>query len=172
LFVGICRAEKHEMTGGFWYIHARFVLLLRFHDILHAHRQILEDDTPKEPVMRKYSKTHEWFEDLGDGRVRVGISHHAAHELSDIVFVELPDPGRKVAQGGGACVLESVKAVSDVYVPAGEVVAVNEALRDRPALVNEDPEGNGWLVELKLDDPSSLSAYLDPEDYQETLEKP
>ncbi len=121
--------------------------------------------------MRKYSKTHEWYEDLGQGRIRVGVSHHAAHELSDIVFVELPDVGKGVADQGGACVLESVKAVSDVFAPAGKIVEVNEELREKPALVNEDPEGRGWLVVMQLDDPTSLSRYMDPEDYLETLEK-
>lgn len=122
--------------------------------------------------MKKYSQTHEWYEDLGDGRVRVGISHHAAHELSDIVFAELPDPGKKVPAKGSACVLESVKAVSDVYLPvAGEVLEVNEALREKPALVNEDPEGSGWILVAKLDDPGALGSLMTPEDYQEFLQK-
>jgi glycine cleavage system H protein len=125
----------------------------------------------QEPGMHKYSKTHEWFEDLGGSLVKVGVSHHAAHELSDIVFVELPEVGKKVADQGSVCVLESVKAVSDVYTPAGEVTEVNGALREKPSLVNEDPEGNGWLVVMKLGDPGVLAGLMSPEEYQEFLEK-
>jgi glycine cleavage system H protein len=121
--------------------------------------------------MKKYAPTHEWYEDLGGGKVRVGVSRHAAHELSDIVFVELPDAGKQVPDKGSVCVLESVKAVSDVYAPAGKVVEVNEALREKPSLVNEDPEGAGWLVTMQLEDAGSLSAFLGPEDYLASLEK-
>lgn len=120
--------------------------------------------------MKKYSKTHEWYEDQGNGEVTVGVSQHAAHELSDIVFVELPDVGKDVPAGGSVCVLESVKAVSDVYIPvAGQVTSVNEGLRDKPSLVNEDPEEKGWLVTVKMD-VSALDGLMESEDYQEFLE--
>ncbi len=121
--------------------------------------------------MKKYAPTHEWYDDLGGGKIRVGVSRHAAHELSDIVFVELPDVGKAVPDKGSVCVLESVKAVSDVYAPAGKIAEVNEALREKPSLVNEDPEGAGWLVTMQLDNPGSLGGYLTPEDYQASLEK-
>jgi len=122
--------------------------------------------------MRKYAKTHEWYEDLGGGQVRIGVSHHAAQQLSDIVFVELPDNGKVIADKGSVCVLESVKAVSDVYAPGpGRIVGVNDALRDKPSLVNEDAEGLGWLVVFQMDDPAALAGTMDPEDYLESIEK-
>ncbi len=120
--------------------------------------------------MRKFSKTHEWYEDLGGGKIRIGISKHAANELSDIVFVELPEVGKKVAEGQSVCVLESVKAVSDVYGPAGTVVEVNEALKDKASLVNEDPEGAGWIVGLKAENPQCLDAYMDEAQYLQSIQ--
>lgn len=119
--------------------------------------------------MRKFAKTHEWYEELGGGKIRIGISKHAAQELSDVVFVELPDVGKKITEGGSVCILESVKAVSDAYSPAGTVVEVNAALKDTPALVNEDPEGKGWIVVLQADKADCLNAYLDEAQYLETL---
>jgi len=119
--------------------------------------------------MRKFAKTHEWYEDLGGGKIRVGISKHAAQELSDVVFVELPEVGKKISDGGSVCILESVKAVSDAYAPAGTIVEVNEALKDKPALVNEDPEGAGWIVVLQADKADCLNAYLDEAAYLDTL---
>jgi len=119
--------------------------------------------------MRKFAKTHEWYEDLGGGKIRIGISKHAAAELSDVVFVELPEVGKKISEGQSICVLESVKAVSDAYSPAGTVVEVNAALKDKPALVNEDPEGAGWIVVLQADKADCLNAYLDEAQYLATL---
>lgn len=119
--------------------------------------------------MRKFAKTHEWYEDLGGGKIRVGISKHAAQELSDVVFVELPDVGKVIGEGQSVCILESVKAVSDVYAPAGTVAEVNGALKDKPALVNEDPEGAGWIVVLQGVAPSALEAFLTEEQYLATL---
>jgi glycine cleavage system H protein len=118
--------------------------------------------------MRKYSKTHEWYEDLGGGKVKMGVTQHAATELSDIVFVELPDVGKKVAECGSYCILESVKAVSDLYGPAGTVVEVNNALKDKPVLVNESPEGEGWIVVAQVDNPGWAAAYMDEATYLQT----
>jgi glycine cleavage system H protein len=119
--------------------------------------------------MRKFAKTHEWYEDIGGGKIRVGISKHAAHELSDIVFVELPDVGKKLADKQSLCILESVKAVSDVYSPAGTVVEVNAALKDKAAIVNEDPEGAGWIAVVRADNAACLDEYLTEADYLSTL---
>ena len=100
-----------------------------------------------------YTKDHEWIRLDGDVAT-VGITEHAQSQLGDIVYVELPEIGRKVEKGGEAAVVESVKAASDVYAPAsGEVVAVNDALGWRPATINEDAEGKGWFFRLKLSAP-------------------
>lgn len=120
--------------------------------------------------MRKFAKTHEWYEDLGSGKIKVGISRHAAQELSDIVFAELPDVGKKLADKQSLCVLESVKAVSDVYCPAGVVAEVNEKLKDQAGLINQDPEGAGWIAIVQLDNPKALDEYLTEADYLKTLE--
>ncbi len=119
--------------------------------------------------MRKFAKTHEWFEDLGGGKVRIGISKHAAHELSDVVFIELPDVGKKLADKQSLCVLESVKAVADAYSPAGTVVEVNTVLKDKAGLVNEDPEGKGWIAVVQVDNPKALDEYLSEADYLKTI---
>jgi len=120
--------------------------------------------------MPKYAKTHEWYEDIGNGKVRIGISKHAAHELSDVVFVELPEVGKKLADKQSLCVLESVKAVADAYSPAGTVVEVNDKLKDQAGLVTQDPEGAGWLAVVQLDDPKALDSYLTEADYLKTIE--
>jgi glycine cleavage system H protein len=97
----------------------------------------------------RYTEQHEWVSLDGD-TATVGITKHAAEQLGDVVFVEVPDVGRKVGAGGEAAVVESVKAASDVYSPvSGEVTAGNNAIVDAPATVNEDPEGNGWFFKLK-----------------------
>ena len=119
--------------------------------------------------MRKFAKTHEWYEDLGAGKVKIGISKHAAHELSDIVFIELPEPGKKLADKQSLCVLESVKAVADAYSPAGTVVEVNTKLKDQASLVNQDPEGAGWIAIVQLDNPQALNDYLTEDQYLSTL---
>ena len=121
--------------------------------------------------MHKFAKTHEWYEDLGDGKVKIGVSKHAAQELSDIVFVELPDVGKKLADKQSVCVLESVKAVADVYSPAGTVVEVNGKLKDQAGLVNQDPEGTAWIAVVQLENPKALesSDYLSEEDYSKLV---
>ncbi|HVM33495.1 MAG TPA: glycine cleavage system protein GcvH [bacterium] len=120
--------------------------------------------------MRKFAKTHEWYDDLGGGKIRIGISKHAAHELSDVVFVELPEVGKKLADKQSLCVLESVKAVADAYSPAGTVVEVNDKLKDQAGLVTQDSEGAGWLAVVQLDDPKALDSYLTEADYLKTIE--
>ena len=117
----------------------------------------------------RYTKDHEYIRVDGDIGV-VGISDHAQHALGDVVFVELPDVGKKVAQGGEAAVVESVKAASEVYAPvAGEVIEVNGDLEGTPAKVNEDPLGAGWFMKIKIADTSQLDALMDEAAYQEFL---
>ncbi|MEA2929530.1 MAG: glycine cleavage system protein [Hyphomicrobiales bacterium] len=117
----------------------------------------------------RYTKDHEWIRLDGDVAT-VGITEHAQEQLGDIVYVELPEVGRKVDKGGEAAVVESVKAASDVYAPAGgEVVAVNQSLDGAPAAVNEDAEGKGWFFRLKLADASELDALMSAEQYKDYL---
>jgi glycine cleavage system H protein len=117
------------------------------------------------PADSKHAKTHEWIRLEGD-TATVGISDHAQHELTDVVFVELPAPGRKVKAGEACAVVESVKTASDIYSPvSGEVTAVNTELADHPDLVNSDPYGAGWFYKVKLADPAELGALLSPADY-------
>ena len=116
-----------------------------------------------------YTKDHEWIRLDGDVAT-VGITEHAQSQLGDIVYVELPEIGRKVEKGGEAAVVESVKAASDVYAPvAGQVVAINESLDGAPATINEDAEGKGWFFRLKLDDSAQLDELMSAEQYKEYL---
>jgi len=113
----------------------------------------------------RYSKEHEWVR-VDGSQATIGITSFAADELGDIVFVELPEPGATLAQFATFGVVESVKAVSDLYAPAsGNVTEVNEALRDSPELLNSDPFGEGWIVRVELADPSELDALMDAEAY-------
>lgn len=122
------------------------------------------------PAELKYAVSHEWLKDNGDGTVTVGISDHAQAQLGDIVFVELPDPGTELSQGGEFSVVESVKAASDIYSPvSGEVLAVNEALADAPETINEDCYGEGWLVRLKVSEPAELESLLSADQYLASL---
>jgi len=114
-----------------------------------------------------FTKEHEWIRVDGDVAT-VGISDHAQEALGDIVFAEVPDAGRSLNKGDDAAVVESVKAASDVYAPVGgEVVEGNSALGDDPALINRDPEGEGWFFKLKLSDPSELDGLMSEADYRE-----
>ena len=117
----------------------------------------------------RYTKDHEWIR--LDGEVAtVGITEHAQSQLGDIVYVELPEIGRKVEKGGEAAVVESVKAASDVYAPAsGEVIAVNDSLGSVPAAINEEAEGKGWFFRLKLTAPGELDGLMSAEQYKEFL---
>jgi glycine cleavage system H protein len=119
------------------------------------------------PPDLRYTKEHEWVRVEGDEAV-VGITDYAADQLGDIVFVELPEPGHDLAQFATFGVVESVKAVSDLFAPvAGEVVARNDALADRPELVNGDPYGEGWMVKVRLADVEQLAELLDAGAYEE-----
>jgi glycine cleavage system H protein len=113
-----------------------------------------------------YTEEHEWIRVEGD-EATVGITDFAQGQLGDIVFVELPEAGRRVTKGGEAAVVESVKAASDVYAPVdGEIVEPNPALGDDPSLVNSDPEGEGWFFRLRLSDESQLDGLMDSDAYK------
>ncbi len=117
----------------------------------------------------KYTKDHEWLRVEGD-LVVVGITEHAATQLGDVVFVELPEIETVVAEGDEVVVIESVKAASDITAPVdGEIVAVNELLVDNPGLVNEDPTGAAWFFKLRLDDMSVLDAFMDEDEYNDLI---
>ncbi len=114
------------------------------------------------PKNLKYAKSHEWVRIEGDTAV-VGITDHAQHELTDIVYVELPDIGERIEAGKACAVVESVKAASDIYAPVtGDVVAVNEELSSAPEFLNEDPYGKGWMFRVRVSDVSEL---LSADDY-------
>lgn len=120
--------------------------------------------------MLKYTEEHEWLK-LDRDVATVGITQHATELLGDIVFVQLPDIGAKLAKGDGAAVVESVKAASDVYAPlGGEVVEVNQAVIDDPALVNADPQGAGWFFKLRLADTKVMDGLLDEAAYKKLTE--
>ncbi|HEC94406.1 MAG TPA: glycine cleavage system protein GcvH [Thermoplasmatales archaeon] len=117
----------------------------------------------------RYTKTHEWVS-VKDDVARVGITDHAQSELTDIVFVELPEVGKEVKQGDELCVVESVKSVSEIYAPlTGKVTAVNKDLEDTPEKINQSPYDEGWLVEIKVTDPKELETLLSPEDYKKII---
>lgn len=121
------------------------------------------------PSDLKYAKSHEWVRVSGD-TATVGITDHAQAELTDIVFVELPAAGRKVKAGEACAVVESVKTASDIYSPvSGEIVEINQAVVDNPALVNSEPDSGGWFYKIKLSNPAELSALLSPADYQKQI---
>jgi glycine cleavage system H protein len=118
------------------------------------------------PADLKYAKSHEWVRLDGD-TATVGISDHAQHELTDIVFVELPEVGKQLKGGEACAVVESVKTASDIYAPlSGQIVETNKAVVDNPALVNSEPYGGGWFFKIKLGNPAEASALLTPEQYQ------
>ncbi len=117
------------------------------------------------PADLKYAKSHEWIRIEG-GEATVGITDHAQHELTDVVFVELPPVGRKMKAGEACAVVESVKTASDIYSPlSGEVTAVNKAVVENPALVNSEPYAGGWFYRIKLSNPSEANALLSSEQY-------
>ena len=117
----------------------------------------------------RYTKDHEWIRLDGEAAT-VGITTYAQSQLGDVVYVELPEVGKAFAKGAEAAVVESVKAASEVYAPAsGEVVAVNDALEGAPATVNEDAEGKGWFLKLKLADPAELDDLMSEAQYKDYL---
>lgn len=118
------------------------------------------------PGDRRYTKEHEWVAVDGE-TAAIGITDFAQSELGDIVYVELPETGKRVAAGDVLGTIESVKAVSEIYAPlSGEVVEVNSALDERPEIVNSDPHGEGWYCKMKLADPGELEALLDAAAYE------
>ncbi|MBD3670202.1 MAG: glycine cleavage system protein GcvH [Gammaproteobacteria bacterium] len=122
------------------------------------------------PTDLKYTKSHEWVKDNGDGTVTVGVTDHAQELLGDMVFVEVPESGRELSAGEDCAVVESVKAASDVYSPvSGEVVEGNEELADAPETVNSDAYGEGWMFKLKLADSGELGGLMDAAAYEELV---
>ena len=118
------------------------------------------------PKHLKYTKTHEWVEAQQDGTVTVGISDHAQDLLGDVVFVELPQAGRKAKAGEACAVVESVKAASDIYCPiSGEIIEANGTLSDKPELVNQDAYGQAWMFRIKPADAAELNHLLDAAAY-------
>ncbi|WP_296897731.1 glycine cleavage system protein GcvH [Thiohalocapsa sp.] len=124
------------------------------------------------PADLKYTESHEWVRDNGDGTVTVGITDHAQDALGDLVFVELPEVGKTFAAKDACAVVESVKAASDIYAPlAGEVVSVNEALDGAPETINSDPYGEGWIFQLKLAGDNPAEGLLDADAYQQVVDE-
>lgn len=121
------------------------------------------------PQELKYSKDHEWVRVEGN-TATIGITDYAQSQLGDVVFVELPEEGAELDAHQGLSVVESVKAVSDIYAPlAGKVIAVNETLADAPETVNQDPYGDGWIAKLELSDAAQLADLLDSEAYEKLV---
>ncbi|OOE50456.1 glycine cleavage system protein GcvH [Salinivibrio kushneri] len=119
----------------------------------------------------KFSESHEWVKDNGDGTVTMGITDHAQGLLGDVVFVDLPEVGDSTEQGEGFSLVESVKAASDIYAPVdGEVVAINEDLEDSPELVNEEPFEGGWIAKIKLADDTNLDHLMDADAYTAAID--
>jgi glycine cleavage system H protein len=121
------------------------------------------------PIDRKYTKEHEWIKIDGE-TVILGITNFAQDQLTDVVFVELPEVGKQIEQNGNLCVVESVKSVSDIFSPiSGEIVEVNNTLEDSPALINNDPFEDGWIVKLKVKDEKDLEQLMTAEEYDKFL---
>ncbi|MGY2572968.1 glycine cleavage system protein GcvH [Vibrio sp. C8] len=120
----------------------------------------------------KFTESHEWVRDNGDGTVTIGISEHAQEMLGDVVFVELPETDTEIEAGDSFSLVESVKAASDIYAPvSGVVVEVNEELQDSPELINEEPYEGGWIVKVKMSDPAELDDLKDAEEYLSSIEE-
>jgi glycine cleavage system H protein len=118
------------------------------------------------PAELKYTKSHEWVRVSG-AEAEIGITDHAQHELTDVVFVELPETGRQVKAGEACAVVESVKTASDIYSPVGgQVTAVNKAVTENPALVNSEPYAGGWLFKVRLSNPGETAALLSAAEYK------
>ena len=119
---------------------------------------------------KKYTKEHEWVEVDGD-TATVGITNHAQESLGDIVFIDLPTIGKEVKSNEELCVIESVKAASDIYAPIdGEVIEINNNLNDDASIVNQDPEKDGWIFKMKISDPSQYSNLMTLDEYLASLE--
>jgi glycine cleavage system H protein len=119
-----------------------------------------------------YTQDHEWLQIGEDGLATIGITEHAQNALGDIVFVELPEPGRSLASGEACAVVESVKAASDIYAPlTGTVAEHNQAIVEDPALINKEPEAGGWFFKLRLNDPTAVAGLMSKADYDVFVEK-
>lgn len=120
----------------------------------------------------KFTESHEWVRDNGDGTVTIGISEHAQEMLGDVVFVDLPEVGDTIDAGDSFSLVESVKAASDIYAPVtGEIVEINEELEDSPELINSESYESGWIVKVKLDDASELDNLQGAEDYLASIKE-
>ncbi|WP_263247889.1 glycine cleavage system protein GcvH [Saccharopolyspora rosea] len=120
----------------------------------------------------RYTQEHEWVQRTGPDAVRVGITDHAQQQLGDVVFVQLPEVGEQVQAGGAMGEVESTKSVADIYAPlSGEVSARNDRLQDEPELVNSAPQGDGWMVEIRLADPERFDELLSASDYQALIDQ-
>ena len=118
------------------------------------------------PSDLKYTKSHEWVRADG-GTATVGITDHAQQELTDIVFIELPEAGRQVKSGDACAVVESVKTASDIYAPlSGQILETNKSVVDEPAKANTEPYGNGWFFKIKLSNPAELNSLMSAEQYK------
>tara|TARA_Y100000590_G_C15150421_1_gene799644 strand:- start:117 stop:491 length:375 start_codon:yes stop_codon:yes gene_type:complete len=118
---------------------------------------------------KKYTKDHEWV-DINDSVATIGISNHAQESLGDIVFIDLPSVGKEVKSKEEVCVIESVKAASDIYSPLdGEITEINETLKDDASIINKDPENTGWIFKLKISDPDQINNLLSLDDYNNFL---
>ena len=125
----------------------------------------------KIPKELKYAKTHEWIRAEGEMGT-VGITDYAQEQLTDVVFVELPQIGQVVSKGKAVAVVESVKSVSDIYVPvSGEVTEVNKELENKPGLINEEPYGKGWIFKLKIKNLKELESLLSAEGYEKSIKE-
>jgi glycine cleavage system H protein len=117
----------------------------------------------------KYTETHEWVK-LDGSKAKIGITDHAQSELTDIVFVELPEEGKEIKKGDELCVVESVKSVSEIYAPlSGKISKVNKALEDSPETINKSPYDDGWMVEIEVENDSELKELKDADSYKETI---
>ncbi|EGR3967375.1 glycine cleavage system protein GcvH [Vibrio cholerae] len=120
----------------------------------------------------KFTESHEWVRDNGDGTVTIGISEHAQEMLGDVVFVELPEIDAEIDAGDSFSLVESVKAASDIYAPVtGVVIEVNEDLQNSPELINEEPYDGGWIVKVKMSAPDELKDLKDAEEYLASIEE-
>ena len=124
------------------------------------------------PIELKYTKSHEWVRQEDDGTLTVGITDHAQELLGDLVFVELPEVGSEMTAEEACCVVESVKAASDAYMPvSGEIIAVNEALADAPEMINDSPFDDGWLFKLRPSAEAELEDLMGSEEYQAEIDE-
>jgi len=122
------------------------------------------------PSEFRYSKSHEWIKLNDDGTVVIGVTEHAQEALGDLVYIDLPELETEIRTGEEFGVIESVKAASDLFAPInGEVVAVNEDVQTDPSLINKDPYGGGWILQVKIDDENELSQLMEADDYAEFL---